>query len=510
MTCASRRIQWAPHPSRHVRRVGRWAAACWTSAFAISLLPGAARLLAIPAASVAYYLTLFDLDVPRVLLASRAARGFWRTDRGERRRLAWVGASTFATLASLMALLSWYPRSMLDSGPPGGLVGIAAFGATAFALLSVATRVRSFARASRGGAAFAATLDRASLARFESGTEGAWAASAILGIGFHYRASLVILAVGAAFALRGRAEGWIRRAWGVSHDSRAGFLTAAAGGGLRPGGAAPVVVAALSVLHVALNVPFAEPRPPDALVVGSSVGLAAVGIAVARHAAAGRLDASFATRAPVVLFVTVHVAWILAALAGGVESPFGRWSARAAEPFAGEAFAARTTALLSGLLAGALAAHATTWGTVRARITGDARAARAAITRSAIAHGTLAVELGDALRSWANPAGESAEHAHVELSIVEAALTGYAAHAGALLTDAEKHALPAGLETIALELASRFCTDALEERYFGWDSQRYASRGEHNLVRARSQLALAESVRASRAELAAIVERVFV
>lgn len=126
-----------------------------------------------------------------------------------------------------------------------------------------------------------------------------------------------------------------------------------------------------------------------------------------------------------------------------------------------------------------------------------------------LAHGTLAVELGDALRSWANPAGESAERAHVELSIVEAALAGYAEHAGALLTDAERSALPAGLETIALELASRFCTDALEERYFGWDSQRYGSRGEHNLVRARSQLALAESVRGSRAELAAIVARVF-
>lgn len=126
-----------------------------------------------------------------------------------------------------------------------------------------------------------------------------------------------------------------------------------------------------------------------------------------------------------------------------------------------------------------------------------------------LAHGTIAVELGDALRSWANPAGENAENAKVDLAIVKAALEGYAAAAGALLNDAEKQAIPAGLETIALELASRFCTDALEERYFGWDAQRYASRGEHNLVRARSQLALAQSVRESRAELAAIVQRVF-
>ena len=126
-----------------------------------------------------------------------------------------------------------------------------------------------------------------------------------------------------------------------------------------------------------------------------------------------------------------------------------------------------------------------------------------------LAHGTIAVELGDALRSWANPAGENAAHAKVDLAIVEAALEGYAATAGALLTDAEKRAIPAGLETIALELSSRFCTDALEERYFGWDAQRYASRGEHNLVRACSQLALAQSVRENRAQLAAIVQRVF-
>jgi Ser/Thr protein kinase RdoA (MazF antagonist) len=126
-----------------------------------------------------------------------------------------------------------------------------------------------------------------------------------------------------------------------------------------------------------------------------------------------------------------------------------------------------------------------------------------------LAHGTLAVELGDALRSWANPAGESAENARVDLAIVEAALAGYAQAVGGLLTDAEKRALPAGLETIALELASRFCADALEERYFGWDPARYASRGEHNLARARSQLALAESVSANREELAAIIARVF-
>ncbi len=126
-----------------------------------------------------------------------------------------------------------------------------------------------------------------------------------------------------------------------------------------------------------------------------------------------------------------------------------------------------------------------------------------------LAHGTLAVELGDALRSWCNPAGESAVHAAVDLALVEAALEGYAETTRGLLAPEEPPALPAGLETIALELASRFCADALEERYFGYDAVRYETRGAHNLVRARSQLALAESVSSHRAPLAGLVARLF-
>ena len=56
-----------------------------------------------------------------------------------------------------------------------------------------------------------------------------------------------------------------------------------------------------------------------------------------------------------------------------------------------------------------------------------------------------------------------------------------------------------------LELASRFAADALYESYFGWDKQRYPTRGEHNLVRSRGQLALHEAFVATRAERAAIV-----
>ena len=44
----------------------------------------------------------------------------------------------------------------------------------------------------------------------------------------------------------------------------------------------------------------------------------------------------------------------------------------------------------------------------------------------------------------------------------------------------------------------RFAADALRESYFGWDSQRFARAGEHNLVSARGQHALYQAVVATR------------
>ena len=46
---------------------------------------------------------------------------------------------------------------------------------------------------------------------------------------------------------------------------------------------------------------------------------------------------------------------------------------------------------------------------------------------------------------------------------------------------------------------------AYDDRYFGWDAARFASRRDHNLVRARGQLALANAVRAARADIMDIV-----
>ncbi|MBI2393309.1 MAG: phosphotransferase [Deltaproteobacteria bacterium] len=129
-------------------------------------------------------------------------------------------------------------------------------------------------------------------------------------------------------------------------------------------------------------------------------------------------------------------------------------------------------------------------------------------------HGTLAIELGDALRSWCNPAGESAESVKVDEAIFRATIEGYASTAHDLLGRDENgrgeiESIVPGLETIALELSSRFALDALEDRYFAWDATRFPSRTAHDLVRARSQLALARSAATQRPALQRIVDRAF-
>jgi Ser/Thr protein kinase RdoA (MazF antagonist) len=126
-----------------------------------------------------------------------------------------------------------------------------------------------------------------------------------------------------------------------------------------------------------------------------------------------------------------------------------------------------------------------------------------------LAHGTIATELGDALRSWCNPGGESADTPRVDERLLRAALEGYADAAPGLLSEREALATVDGLETIAVELAARFCADALAERYFGWDAARFASRGEHNLARAAAMQRLAADARARRDALREVAAAAF-
>jgi len=134
--------------------------------------------------------------------------------------------------------------------------------------------------------------------------------------------------------------------------------------------------------------------------------------------------------------------------------------------------------------------------------------ARCLVDLDTVARMPLAVELGDALRSWCAPQGEESV-GEVNLDFYRATLEGYAESMGAILPASEHEPIPLTTELIAVELAARFCADALEESYFSWDKERYASASEHNLRRAESQLALAKALRRERGAIERLMRQVW-
>jgi len=136
---------------------------------------------------------------------------------------------------------------------------------------------------------------------------------------------------------------------------------------------------------------------------------------------------------------------------------------------------------------------------------GEPERARCLVDLDTMGRQTMAYELGDAMRSWCNPRGEDEIDVRVDEAIFAAAMAGYRDGAGDLPTTAERASIVPGLETVCVELAARFCSDVFDDAYFGWNAQRFPSRRAHNLVRARSQLSLAQSVRTARRSLAALV-----
>lgn len=126
-----------------------------------------------------------------------------------------------------------------------------------------------------------------------------------------------------------------------------------------------------------------------------------------------------------------------------------------------------------------------------------------------IASGLWAHEMGDALRSWCNPLGEDTATPRFSTETFAAAMHGYAPEMRERVGREEREPLPTTVAAICLGLASRFLTDALEESYFGWNPGRFATRGEHNLLRARGQAALAGQVLEARSELERCVDQAF-
>lgn len=140
------------------------------------------------------------------------------------------------------------------------------------------------------------------------------------------------------------------------------------------------------------------------------------------------------------------------------------------------------------------------------RFSSDGEQAICLVDLDTFAPMSLAFELGDAWRSWCNRGGETEAGVGFDLDVFAAAYHGYASARRRVLTPDERRGVVLGVEWISLELAARFCADALQESYFGWDPARYASRGDHNLARARGQLRLHEIVRDGRAARERVVE----
>jgi Ser/Thr protein kinase RdoA (MazF antagonist) len=141
----------------------------------------------------------------------------------------------------------------------------------------------------------------------------------------------------------------------------------------------------------------------------------------------------------------------------------------------------------------------------------DADRARAIclIDLDTLARMRLPLELGDAFRSWCNPAGEDSSRASFSLELFAAGVEGYAAEVRELVTPAEWRDIVTATEAICVELAARFCADALNESYFAWNPEAFPSRSEHNQARAESQLNVAGSLAGQRDAAEAAVRSAF-
>ncbi len=137
----------------------------------------------------------------------------------------------------------------------------------------------------------------------------------------------------------------------------------------------------------------------------------------------------------------------------------------------------------------------------------DVHRAVGLIDLDTVAPMALHLELGDAWRSWCNPKGEDEAAAQFDFGVFEASVRGYAS--AGVVSPEERGALVHGVELISVELASRFLADALAESYFGWNADKYASRGEHNLVRARGQWSLHQAALEGRHARETLLRAVF-
>jgi Ser/Thr protein kinase RdoA (MazF antagonist) len=121
----------------------------------------------------------------------------------------------------------------------------------------------------------------------------------------------------------------------------------------------------------------------------------------------------------------------------------------------------------------------------------------------------LPLELGDAFRSWCNPGGEDTTEVRFSAEMMSAGARGYARSAASWMSEAEVRSIVPATLTICVELAARFCADALNEDFFAWDPARFPSHSEHSEIRAAGQLALSQSLRSQMPRLERNISAIF-
>ena len=136
----------------------------------------------------------------------------------------------------------------------------------------------------------------------------------------------------------------------------------------------------------------------------------------------------------------------------------------------------------------------------------DTRTGRAVsiVDLDTVKPGLVQYDIGDSLRSSCNPLGEETheiDDVAFDLDLCEMILRGYLPQVKAFFTDADYAMIYDAVWCLAFEMALRFFTDYLEgDVYFK------VSYPRNNLMRARVQIALAESIAAQSGEIRDLVD----
>jgi len=114
----------------------------------------------------------------------------------------------------------------------------------------------------------------------------------------------------------------------------------------------------------------------------------------------------------------------------------------------------------------------------------------ALIDLDTLARMPMVFDWGDAWRSWCNRAREDQPIAELDLDLFRESSEGLMSGLDFQPIHEELESFSWGLEWVSLELCMRFAEDALLEKHWAWDSDRYERAGLHQLDRARGQFSL--------------------